>query len=271
MSALTATAPAPIVVPVLARTEARRLLLHPVMLVGFALWVAMTADTLLTPPTVLEAFEAVGSSLSWVPGIPAILAAYLVATRDRRAGTLDVLGAAPARSEERVRSLCVAALGPGLVALALNTAVLVALHAQDKLFSIPGPDQPGLGHLLQAPLTVVGACLLGTMFAVWVPSPVTPALAIVVMVAGHAVIEGATERALFGPAVFWADWGGFDGTIWVGLVDGSVWWHLVYVLGLCGMAASAAVVRVAERRRTIVLVGLVSVALAVLGGVLQLP
>ena len=59
--------------------------------------------------------------------------------------------------------------------------------------------------------------------------------------------------------------------IWVGLVDGSVWWHLVYVLGLCGMAASAAVVRVAERRRTTVLVGLVSVALAVLGGVLQLP
>ena len=270
MSAV-AVAPAPLVVPVLARTEGRRLLTHPVMIVGFGLWLAMTADSLLTGTTVLEGFEAVGSSLSWAPGVPAILAAYLVATRDRRAGSLDVLGATPARAEERVRSLCLASLGPGGVALALNVVVLVVLHAQDKLMAIPAADQPGVGHVLQGPLTVVGACLLGTMLAVWLPSPVTPAVAIVVMVAVHVVLEGAAARTLFGPAVFWADWGPLDGSIWYQLVPGSVWWHLVYVVGLCGMAASAAVVRVAERRRPVVVVGLLTVAAAVVGGVLQLP
>ena len=98
------------VVPVLALAEARRLLLHPVMVGAFALWAALTTfGTVLGDPRGRDVFEAIGSTQSWVPGLPAIFVAYLVTTRERRAGTLDVIGSLPVRDLDRVRGLCLAA------------------------------------------------------------------------------------------------------------------------------------------------------------------
>jgi hypothetical protein len=44
-----------------------------------------------------------------------------------------------------------------------------------------------------------------------------------------------------------------------------------YLLGLVGMAGSAALVRVADRRTPVVVAGLVSLAVAVTAGIAQLP
>jgi len=259
-------APARALAPSLAWVEARRLLLHPVMLAGWAFWLFATGDTLIRGATVLGAFELVNGALSFFPGVPAILAAHMVATRDRRAGSLDLLGTLPGRAEERVRALCLASLGPALVGLVLNTAVWAYLLVTDQYGGVPG-----VWHIAQAPVTILGACLLGIMLGVWAPNLFTPVLALVALVVVNMWVSERDPHRLFAPAVFWADWGPYDGTVWVGLHTGSVFGHVVYLLGLCGMAAAAALVRVAEQRRTVVALGLASVGVAVLGGWSQLP
>ena len=265
--ALRVVAPSRAVTPRLAVTESRRLLLHPVMLVGWALYlVAMTDSLTAAEITVVQASEIVSITLAFFPGIPALLAAHMVATRDRRAGTLDLLDSAPGRAEERVRGLLLAALAPAGLALVLNTAVFTILLSWDE-FAVT----PSVWHLLQGPLMVLGACLLGTMVGVWAPAVVAPVLTMIVMVGAHLAVAEKDPAQLFVPMVSWTDWGPFDGSVWVGWHPGSPFGHTVFVLGLCGMAAAAAVVRVAERRRTVVALGLLAVAVTAVGAVLQLP
>ena len=268
MTAVTVPAVAPVaaVVPRLAGSEARRLLRHPVMLLGFALWIFATAESFVSGDIkVVQASEML-VSLAFFPGIPALIAAHMVATRDRRAGTLDLLGTTPARTEERVRALCLAGFAPAAVALVLNVALFVTLSSMDAFGATPT-----VWHLVQAPLAVLGACLLGTMVGVWAPVAVAPVITMVLMVGVHVAVSERTPAQLFAPVSFWADWGPFDGSVWVGWHPGSPAWHDLYMVGLCGMAAAAAVVRVAERRRPVVVLGLCAVAVAVAAGVLQLP
>jgi hypothetical protein len=258
--------PAPGVVPQLARAEARRLLRHPVMLVGFGLWIAVTVDSLRHDLRVVQAFETITASISFFPGVPAILAAHMVATRDRRAGTVELLTSAPVRLEARVRALLLSSFVPAALALLLNAALTTALVVRDEFAQVPT-----VWHVAQGPLTVLGACLLGTMIGVWAPSPVAPVVSMVALVAGHIVIAERGSAQLFGPAVFWADWGVYDGSIWVGLHPGSAPWHLGYVAGLCGLAAAGALLRVAAPRGPVLVLGLGALALTVVAGVAQLP
>ncbi len=268
MSTLTAPPAPPVrqVVPVLARVEALRLLLHPVTLVGTGLWLFMTSTLWWgAAPRPLDVFEAVGSSLSWTPGVLMILVGYLVATREQRAGTLDVLGSMPSQEPERLRALCLASLAPGAVALLLDLALTGLLLAQDMFAQTPTVPQ-----LLQAPLTVVGATLLGVLVAAWAPVAFAPALTVVAMIALHVGLGSGSVASLLGPAVFWAKWGITEGQLWHGFIGGSHWWHLTYVAGLCGLAAAGAVVHSA-RTRTVVAAGLAALAVTVLAALLQLP
>lgn len=268
MSAIAATAvgpPVPVVLG-LARSEAWRLLRHPVMVAGFALWITFAVDTVLHPIKVVQASEIVDGMLSFFPGVPALLAAHMVATRDRRAGTGDLLATTPARAEERVRALCLAALGPALVALLLNVVAFAWLETSGS-FAVTPP----VAHVVQAPLTVLGACLLGTMVGVWAPSPVAPVLTMIAMVGLHVGVAERTTAQLFAPLVMWADWGPYDGSVWVRWFPGDPVWHDAYVLGLCGLAAAGAVFRVAERRSRVLPLGLASLALTVVAGLVQLP
>ena len=92
----------------------------------------------------------------------------MVATRDRRAGTLDLLGdhAGPRRGA-RPGAAASPRSAPARLALVLNAALFVALLADDEF-----ARRPSVWHVVQAPLTVLGACLLGTMLGVWAPRPV---------------------------------------------------------------------------------------------------
>ena len=259
--------PTPAVVPALAAGEARRLILHPVTVLGFALWILGAADGVITGTTVVQSFETVALMLSFFPGVPLILAAHMVATRDHRAGSLDMLGTTPGRAEERVWALCLASLAPAVLALALNGGLFAYFLADGRFGGVPSA-----WHVAQGPVTVLGACLLGTMLGVWAPALATPIIALVTMVTANVWLNAHSDTtALFGPAHNWANWGAFDGSVWVGLIPGSAAWHVVYLLGLCGMAAAAALLRVAERRHLAIGLGVVSVVVAVAGGLAQLP
>lgn len=250
----------------LSRQEAVRMLRHPLMLFGFGIAVVAGAQEVGATVAPRDAFEAVSSMLSFYPGIFTILVGGLMATRDRRAESLEMLTPVPGRPTERTLALVIASFAPALVALLLA----LSLHGY-YLATGRYVEAPGLAHVLQGPVTIVGGMLLGVMVATWAPARSTAVVTMVAMVAANVWLSGDPDLQLFGPLMFWARWGATPSS-WVGVFDGSPGWHLVYLVGLSAMAATAALVRVAERRTPLLLASAgVAVAVAVLGGVAQLP
>ena len=176
-----------------------------------------------------------------------------------------MLAPTPARTEERVRALCLAATAPALVGLAYNLTLFGYLDATGRFVEVPNA-----WHLVQPAVTILGGALLGIMLGVWSPARGTPVIALVAMVAASLWIDGQGQTAsLFGPMTSWTDWGPYDGSTWYRLKPGSPAGHVLYLFGLCGLAMAAAVLRVAERRRVVVALALGAAALAVVGGLVQ--
>jgi hypothetical protein len=257
------------IVPVLARAEARRLLLHPITLLGFAVYVVATASTVVADQGPRSAFETVALVQSFYPGTMLVLSGAMLATRDLRAGSVEVLGPLPGRAEERVKALLLAALAPALVGLVLTVGLHAVYLGLDRYARLP-EAVPGVWHMLGGPVTLLGATLFGVMVGVWLPSRVAAVLGLVALVVYNLALDSRGEYQLLGMAVGWARWGLYA-DVWAGVVDGSPALHVVYLLALCGMAAAAAWVRVAERRTAPVVVGLVALAVAVAAGIGQLP
>ena len=252
-------------VPVLARQEALRLLRHPILLAGLALYALSAVVTVLAPEDPVRAFGLVDTTPTIVPGLFALLAGSLVASRDHRAGTRELLAPLPGRAWERVVSLCLACVAPALVTLALVLA-LHAVQLQQGLYV----EAPGPAHLVQGAVTVLGGGLFGVMVGVWAPSRSAALLAVVLMVAANLFVSAdGGPHDLFTLMVEWAVYQPAGG--WAGLRDGSPAWHVAYLLGLCGLAACAALLRVAPRRAAVLLAAVASLVLAVAGGIGQLP
>ena len=255
------TLPAPVV---LGLQEGRRVLLHPLSLAGIALMAVVTVDQRANGPR--EAFEMVTTLPTWFQGVFTYFAAHLVATRDRRARSGELLAALPVPAAGRTWALLVAALVPAAASTAWVLAVDAANEAQG-LYVVP----PDGWHLAQGPLTVLGACLLATMVARVTAVPGVALLVMVVMVLADAWLNShpltLQPLATFVPWPVWGD----PGSGWIGLHPGSPAWHDAYLLSLCAMAAAGAFLREARRRWLVLLAGGAATASAVVTGLLQLP
>lgn len=259
------TARRPVVV-VLAVHEARRLVVHPAMLVGWGLLAVWFTVNMLDPGPVL-AFDLITTGTTFSPGLFCVLAGHMVTTRDQRAGGGELLGAVPATREQRVLALLVAAWLPALIALVVNVGFRSYAVWQDLYV-----EPPGTGHVLQGPVTVLGGSLLGIMLGLWLPQRVTPVLTLVALVAGTIALSADADRGeLLAPMVSWADWGPYDGPVWYALEPGSPGSHVAYLLGLCGLAAIAAWLRVSSRRTLGMLIGTAFLAVTIWAGWAQLP
>ncbi|HEU4676781.1 MAG TPA: hypothetical protein VFS29_12375 [Motilibacteraceae bacterium] len=257
----------------LARQEARRLLLHPVALLAFGFYVVAVAVQWpgWSPRTT---FEATCLTLSFFPGVPLILAANLAATREHRAGSDELLAPLPGRAQDRWAALSLAALAPALLGVALQLTLHAANLAAGRY---PGAVEgaadvvaPDLWQLLAGPVTLLGACLLGSALGLWLPGRTAAVVAIVALVVADAWVEAKPSVQLLGLAVGWADWG-VSSDAWVGQIGGSSGRHLAYLLALCGLAAGAGWLKVAHRRRGPLLAGAGFLLAAALAGVAQLP
>ena len=258
-------APERSLVPALARQEARRLLLHPLVLLGFGIWILNGVRAIIADGGPREAFETIDSMVTFYPGVFMILAANLVATRDRRAGSGDMLSPLPGRPGDRILALVVASFAPAVLGLGLILALDSYFVLDDRYFVAPG-----FWHIVQGPVTLVGGSLLGIMIAAWAPARGAAVIGMVGIVAANVWLANQPDGMLFGPVMTWPIWGIYADQ-WGGINAGSPAWHVVYLLGLCGMAAAAAWVRFADRRTPAVVLGIASVAVAVLGGIGQLP
>jgi hypothetical protein len=266
---LVAAPPTRSVVVVLAAQETRRLLRHPLTLLGFGVYVVLGATTLVQDQGPRSAFETVAMLPTFYPGLLLVLVGTLVATRDRRAGSAEILGPLPGRAEERVLAASLAALVPAALALVGTVALHLSYLGLDRYAHAEGA-QPGVWHLLGGPVALVGAVLLGLMLGVWFPSRVTGLIGLVAIVVANLWLDGRGDLALLGPALGWAEWGLYADS-WAGVRHGSAALHVVYLVGLCGMAAAAAWVRVADRRTSPVVLGVLATAVAVTAGIGQLP
>jgi len=249
----------------LAAKEARRLVVHPATLVGWALLAFMFSVGAFVDTGPVVAFDQVTTGPTFYPGLFCVLAAHMVTTRDERAGTGELLGSVPATREQRVLGLLLAAWVPALIALVLNILFHTYFVWQDMFV-----ETPGVAHVLQGPVTVLGGSLLGIMLGLWLPQRVTPVIAMVSLVFASLALGADKNGMLFAPLVSWADWGPTDGSVWYALEDGNPGGHVVYLLGLCGLAGCAAALRVTDRRAIGLALGVVFLGVAVWGGIAQL-
>jgi hypothetical protein len=266
---LVTSPPARAVVPTLALQEAGRLMRHPLTVLGFAIYLVATGPTIVGDQGPRSAFETVNLVLTFYPGLLMILVGSVFATRDRRAGTGELLGPLPGRPEERLQAVVLASFAPVLIGLLLTVGLHLTYVARD-LYARTPDGAPTVWHMLAGPVTLLGAALFGLMVGVWIPSRVTGVVALVAMVVLNVWLDAQEGLRLFGLALSWAKWGVYADD-WAGLYAGSPMLHVAYLVSLCGMAAAAAWVRVADRRTAPVALGVVSLVAAVVAGIGQLP
>jgi hypothetical protein len=250
---------------VLGLHEGRRIALHPLALVGAAITVAVQLSQADAGPR--DAFEVVVGAPTFFYGVLVFFAAHLVASRDRRAGTGELLAPLPSGAAARVAGLCLAALVPALLCAA---CVLVADGSAEAAgrYAV----DPTAWHLAQPPLTVLGAALLGTMVARLTAVPGVALLVMVAMVLVDAWLDARPEDVgLLATYVTWPEYGTGADTAWWGIQAGSAAWHTAYLAGLCAMACAGAFLREARRPWLPLTAGAVATACTVTAGLAQLP
>lgn len=250
---------------VLGLQEGRRIALHPVALAGAAATVAVFVSQSDNGPR--DAYDTVVGAPTFFYGVFVYFAAHLVASRDRRSGTGELLAPLPSGAPARIAALCLAALVPALLCAAF-VLVADASSAGRELYAV----HPTAWHLAQPPLTVLGGALLGTMVARLTAVPGVALLVMVAMVLTDAWLDSRPETVgLLATYVTWPEYGQGPTSAWWGIQAGSAAWHVAYLLSLCAMAASGAFLREARRRWLVLAVGASCTAAAVLTGLQQLP
>lgn len=247
----------------LALAEGRRLVLHPLTVVGLALTIVVTLLSLNRGPG--TTFDAVTAAPTFYFGVFVILAANLIATRDVRSGATEMLTPAPAPTARRTLALIIAATFPAGCCAVIVLLADAYLRASGRYVVAPSG-----WYLAQTPLTILGAGLLGILVARWLPYRAAPYLVVITVVIGNIVASNQPETIhALGLYVSWERFVPSGG--WAGFNPGSVALHTGYIAGLSALAAICALARDSSRRTPLVVAAL---ATAVATGVLawmQLP
>ena len=244
------------VVRSLARVEARRLLLHPLVLVGLAMTALLTWQ--------VRDEDSLGYVLLMGAGvlplaIGVLLASNAAALRPRRDDAEELYATLPAPASARTLALLaavgVAAVGSAAVALAQAT-VLGAWGGLDVTYA-GQIETPRLVHLVEGPLLVAFFGALGVALARLVPLLITATLGVLVLLASISIVGWGPEtgwRWLFPPVNGAVAPGGVEGwpcdradPSWcparVTFDDGNMLWHALYLVALTGLAGGIALLR----------------------------
>ena len=248
----------------LAGVEARRYARHPLFLVGVALLIYLTATES------YGGFDALSGGSTFVPafflGVLGVFVAHGLARS--MAHSTDAVGAAPADGVTRTAALCLACLVPGAVALAWVTWTYVAMSIWPaaETAAISTAEQAFI--YAAAVVCAVGGPLVGVMIGRWTRFPGAGLVAAVALVGWTALATAGLAMpasrlsnlvVLNAPFGIWESSDGLGEPPWI--VGGSPWWHFVYTIVLCGLAATAAMLHEASGRQRSRLVRLL-VALA---------
>lgn len=241
----------------LTRVEGRRLVLHPLFLLGVAFSVLLFVTT---DSQSVDRYQDPAGFAFQQPGIAmwTFLVAFLAAQRARRDAADDLYGSVPVPTRRRTAAVLLS-LGYAAAATALVTATAwLVMVGPDGVVVIEGRRlRPGLLELAQGPLLVVTFGALGVLLARWAPRTFAGPLGMFL---------------LFMPPLGWLPWVVLepripDATVSTGA---SIEWHLALLAGLGLLAAAGALAR-HDRRAHIALLALAGLAATVAGAALHLP
>lgn len=258
----------------LARVEGRRLLRHPVFLLGMAFSIVRLAigsgrlpfgalDYSETPSMLVgDCFVMVGAAL-WT-----FLAAFLAVSRDRRDDAQDFYLAQPTTARLRtgaaLLSLAWAGMA-GVVLIALATLLLVGLDGALVTDVVNGPENQRFEvqvlELLQGPLYLVLAGTVGVLLGGWTR---------------HVYVAVFGALVLFLPPIALLPWFMFNEPIggWLGAIEanadvGGSAPIARQLLGLAAVAGAAAAAALARHDRRLVALAIAAFSASVL--ILGLP
>ncbi len=261
------TAPQAAVLPVavqVASREGRRLVTHPLVLIGSGLYLAMIVVSSGQGPG--SGYDGLVTGPTFFLGVFTYFATHLTASRPQRDHCTEQHTSLPAPPLARTAGLCLAAVAPALLAAGLMGLVMLWSAAGRVDFAV----WPSPGELAAGPLTVLGGALLGVMVARWVRFPTASVLVILAVIVVNFTLSEATNRyELLGPYASFTVY--VDNGSWGGRRAGSFGWHAVYLAALCGMAAAGALLRDARRRLLPLAAGAVCTVAALIAGIAQLP
>lgn len=239
----------------LARVEGRRLLRHPIFVVGVALSVIGTliqgVEAWGRPPSVVEPIWPIGFPIGPL-AVFGFVAMNLAAMRDRLTGAEETFRAAPLPHRARTAALLVSAAWAVAAGLVLLTP-FVARFA--LVYRVSLAD---IVKLVEEPLIVAVVALAGTALGRLAPSRLVGAVA--------AFFIFMAMGAYAHPVVAYQSLG-----LWV-IPDSlpSVGWHILYLVGLGSCAATLALMKDGVRR-SLVAASAIGVAAVAVGAILQLP
>lgn len=263
---------------VLARAESRQLIRHPGFVAGCA---AMSAILVLATVAGVDFSTLALSGFACLPlGVGTFVATNMAARRDARSGTEELLDPLPEPAAVRTAAQLAAVAATALVslgAIAVTSIVVTALGGPEVRFT-GGIRQrpPSLPELAQGPLAVAVLGLAGVAVGRLVPIPlVAPVLAGILVFSMWPKgqlrwFAPVVNPALTVPGGYWPHPEIAPRTELVGFDVASLGWHLLYLGGLGGLAASLALARHRLTPASVSVAALTSAAAAV-GGVLQLP
>ena len=244
----------------LTRVEARRLITHPAILVPPALIVL----TGIRGPGAFKFLFLVGIGYFAI-GIGTLVAASLCATRSRRDRTEELYASLPLRAADRTAAHLLSVAAPLAAALVI-AGVLAAVTrpwagASARLDIEPRTIMYGLPDFIQAPLMVGFLGVAGVVLARWFITPVAVPVVFAGIFAMNSLV-GLASGALrwLNPAADYSTAGPGSASV--------IPWHLVYLGGLILLLAVGALAR-RPLARGLQLYGAAALALAALGGVMQ--
>jgi len=247
---------------VLIGRETRRLLRHPVLwLVPVVVAVTTAADSASNGRDAGYWYVTIFIAVAFFGPIIVLFAANLVASGARRGRAEEMLHVTPTSDTRRTWAM---SLGIALPLAGVGAVAAAAMAVIGGLNDIPAKDQMNAGELVQLPLVIAGAGLLGVLAARWLPFAGGVLITFLVATLGGLVafnrIDGGTWW------MWWTTGMTFEG--WTP-PPGRPWLHVAYLTGLCACAAIAAVYR-SQGRKLVLIGGPVLAATLVLGG-FQLP
>jgi hypothetical protein len=243
----------------LARVEGRRLLAHPLFLLGMAFSALILASSAnggdqLTGLAGI-CFTFVGAAI-WL-----FLVAGLGASRERRDAAHDFYAGQPVTPRMRTEAALLSLGWAGLAGAALTGVATVVLAGFDGALVVEG-ERYALRplELAQGPVYLVMVGALGVLVGSWTR---------------HAYAAVIGSLVLFAPPAAWLPWIVFGDGVPRGfnddwLVGASVGWHLTGLAGLTALAAAGALAR-HDRRPRVALLALAGLGAAVAGVALGSP
>jgi hypothetical protein len=262
MTASTTTASQHTILTQLARVHARRYARHPLFLIGFLIAIGYTIwDVVDDPGFDPNRDGGIHFYSAFLIGVLGLIVAYRLTRTEERA--LALLPSAPTSQTTRTLALGLSCLVPAIAGGVILVIAVAGWQIGEPTYLERWADVVGPAELVAWAITTnvvacLGAPLLGVAVARWWRFPGAGVVAAILLVAISVVGNTLAQEAmpdpfplitfvwLLSPWAIWLETQASTGLTGEALGSGSPIGHLVYTIGLCGLAIWAAVIKDAE-------------------------